>query len=71
MWWIEILEKYWNQLRDFIKKYGVLSFVILAVYFGLLVAAFFVVTLIQQKIRRHGGTHIEYGMYLPQLFLRL
>ena len=33
MWWIEILEKYWNQLRDFNQKYGMLSFVILAFYF--------------------------------------
>lgn len=70
MWWIEILEKYWNQLRGFIKKYGILSFIILAFFFALLVAAFFAITLVQQKIRQHGVTHIEYGMYLPQLFLR-
>ncbi|MDR3766971.1 MAG: hypothetical protein Q3Y08_08090 [Butyricicoccus sp.] len=68
MWWIEILEKYWNQLRDFIKKYGMLSLVILVVYFALLVAAFFAITLVQQKIRHNGVTHIEYGMYLPPLF---
>lgn len=67
MWWIEILEKYRNQLRDFIQKYGMLSFVILVFYFVLLVIAFFAILQIRTIIHTN-VTHIEYGMYLPQLF---
>ena len=70
MWWIEILEKYWKQMRDFIKNYGVLSFVILAVYFILISVIYFIIRWIRPMRQIDAGTYIEYGMYLPQLFWR-
>lgn len=33
-WWLEILEGYWNALRDAAKKYGKLPAAILVVYFA-------------------------------------
>lgn len=34
MWWIHILEKCWNGLRNAMQKYGILPVLLVIVYFA-------------------------------------